>query len=56
MTPWVGNLNSSSQTKAFPAPYQNKLNHGLIEYMKVKKKNQKIGKKIGGKGLKVKKL
>jgi hypothetical protein len=50
MTPWVGNLNLSSQTKVFPTPYQNKLNHGLIEYMKVKKKIQKLGKKLGEKG------
>jgi hypothetical protein len=51
MTPWAGNLISSSQTKASPTPYQNRLNHRLIGYMKVKKKIKGLGKKIGGKGL-----
>jgi hypothetical protein len=48
MTPWVGNLISSSQTKASLASYQNILNHKLTTYMKVKKTNQRIGEKTWG--------
>jgi hypothetical protein len=44
----AGNLISSSQIKAFPTPYQNKLNHKLIAYMKVEKKNQIVGEKNWG--------
>jgi hypothetical protein len=50
---WKPNFKLLNQS--FSNTYQNKQNHKLTTYMKVKK-NQKIRKKIGGKSLKGRKL
>jgi hypothetical protein len=51
---WKPNLKLSNQN--FSNTYQNRQDHGLTAYMKVKKMNQRIGKKNGGKRLKGRKL
>jgi hypothetical protein len=51
---WKPNFKLSNQS--FSNTYQNKQDHGLTAYMKVKTTNQIIGKKNGGKGLKGRKL
>jgi hypothetical protein len=51
---WKPNFKISNQS--FSSTYQNKQNHELPTCMKVEKKKKKLEKKIGGKGLKNKKL
>jgi hypothetical protein len=48
-------LNFKLLNQSFSNTYQNRQNHKLIAYMKVKQ-NQKIRKQIGGKRLKGRKL
>jgi hypothetical protein len=50
MTPWVGNLISSSQSKAFPTPI--KIVRTTDYYLHEGEKKLKNKKRIRGKGLK----